>query len=94
METTLRDVVKRKKRPAIPDNCPPILSQLMKEAWHPDPDRRCSFEELSRRFGHIDPSDCHVAEYSSLAKKERDHNVLEDVFPPHIAKALREVCFV
>eukprot|EP00043_Microstomoeca_roanoka_P017580 m.184170 g.184170 ORF g.184170 m.184170 type:complete len:1326 (+) comp16663_c4_seq1:290-4267(+) len=88
LETVLRDVVKRKKRPDIPSNCPENIAQLMKEAWHFDADRRPSFDELSRRFGHIDPSACRVEGYS--LKKDTSNKVLEDVFPPHIANALRE----
>ncbi|EGD72124.1 TKL/DICTY4 protein kinase [Salpingoeca rosetta] len=88
LENTLKEVIKRKRRPLVPPNCPENIAQLMREAWHPDPDRRPSFDELARRFGHIDPSNCRM---DDGRKKGKDSNkVLEDVFPPHIAKALRE----
>ena len=89
LETVLKEVVKRKRRPIVANNMPANIAQLMKEAWHPDPDRRPSFDELARRFGHIDPSACNMDDMRRRGK-DSSNKVLEDVFPPHIAKALRE----
>ncbi|EGD74805.1 TKL/DICTY4/DRK protein kinase [Salpingoeca rosetta] len=91
MDKVLREVVRRKRRPSIPRAMPAELSIIMKESWHHDPDRRPSFNELSRRMGHVDASVCRIAVEKVTPKKRTGGNsVLEEVFPPHIAEALRQ----
>ena len=90
MDSVLRGVVRRKRRPPIPAAMPPELSIIMKESWHHDPDKRPSFNELSRRMGHVDASVCRIAVERVTPKKRSNTGVLEEVFPPHIAEALRQ----
>lgn len=91
MDTVLREVMRRKRRPLIPKAMPAELSIIMKEAWHHDPDYRPNFNELSRRLGHVDASVCRISVEKVTPRKHTSANqVLEEVFPPHIAEALRQ----
>jgi serine/threonine protein kinase len=38
--------------PKIPDECPPILRELMQVFWQADPNRRPSFKEICRLLDH------------------------------------------
>jgi hypothetical protein len=33
-------------KPKIPDNCPPLLRQIMRMCWKKDPNKRPTFDQL------------------------------------------------
>ncbi|EDQ88293.1 uncharacterized protein MONBRDRAFT_26544 [Monosiga brevicollis MX1] len=87
-ETLAQNVVRRKLRPSAPSNMPPEFSVLMNESLAADPDTRPTFVELLRR---IEPLE---GKMKINARKGnamlQDNALLEQVFPKHIATALRE----
>ena len=36
-----------------PDGCPQEIGDIMRQAWHADPDRRPSFSQVLERLKHI-----------------------------------------
>lgn len=84
------------KRPIVPDSCPPQIRVLMGDCLVGDPDHRPTFEELDQRLKRLDvetvePGEMHL---SMQVKKEqnarRTNELLFEVFPQHIAEALRD----
>lgn len=83
------------KRPSTPSDCPPRIAGLMKECLEGEPNARPTFEEIDLRLKrmtceNVDPS---VAHLSVQARKglqaSRANAILYEIFPPHIAEALR-----
>lgn len=77
-------------RPPIPDGMPQVIQQIMKECLHDNPTRRPSAEEVDSRIQGLD-----VAAVSSegfgKGIRPKDSNVsLFDIFPRHVAEALRD----
>lgn len=81
------------KRPEVPSGCPPEIQSLMTQCLAGDPLKRPSLEEIDNRLRKMDVSKVEPAYLrSQLERKQgaqRD-TLLDEVFPPHIAKALRE----
>lgn len=84
------------KRPPIPPDCPPKIAALMMECVDGDPSARPTFEEIDLRLKrmtteNVDPSQAHL---SMQARKglqvSRANTLLYELFPPHIAEALRD----
>eukprot|EP00555_Chaetoceros_dichaeta_P013092 CAMPEP_0198268664 /NCGR_PEP_ID=MMETSP1447-20131203/38306_1 /TAXON_ID=420782 /ORGANISM="Chaetoceros dichaeta, Strain CCMP1751" /LENGTH=742 /DNA_ID=CAMNT_0043959849 /DNA_START=100 /DNA_END=2328 /DNA_ORIENTATION=- len=87
------------KRPPVPSSCPPQVQSLMTDCLHGNPENRPTFEELDKRLKRLDVET--VAPMGKLvvskqAKKEareaagRTEDLLFEVFPKHIAEALRD----
>mmetsp|Transcript_24363 Transcript_24363/g.54895 ORF Transcript_24363/g.54895 Transcript_24363/m.54895 type:complete len:1195 (-) Transcript_24363:108-3692(-) len=85
------------KRPAIPAACPSDVVSIMKDCWHKNPVFRPPFEEVERRLKALDAQ--HAGPLSVFAGYQHHKNdangksheeLLYDVFPRHIANALRE----
>lgn len=75
------------KRPPVPPACPPKAAQLMEECLHSDPLKRPTFEELDLQLKRLDVP---LMEPLGLkASENRSDALLEEVFPKHVAKALR-----
>jgi hypothetical protein len=75
------------KRPPIPHGCPEQLAAMKSDCLLGDPQERPSFEELDKRLRRIDAKDF-TGKVKSGAKNA---NVsLFDIFPKHIAEALRD----
>ena len=80
------------KRPEVPEGCPPEIQTLMSECLQAVPTKRPTFSDIDVRLKQLDavkvePSD--IRGSFGTSKKTQD-TLLEEVFPPHIAKALRE----
>jgi class 3 adenylate cyclase len=81
-------------RPPVPDACPPVVSELMRECLESRPDARPAAAELDARLKQLDVDNVKPGQMIfSKQKKKEEHkttDLLLDVFPPHIAEALRE----
>ena len=85
------------KRPPIPSDCPSQIQSLMHDCLVGDAEKRPSFAEIDERLKRLDaeligPSD---PLHTLQKKKERNascrtNRLLFDVFPRHIAEALRD----
>jgi hypothetical protein len=84
------------KRPPVPASCPDKIGNLMKDCLLEDPALRPSFEEIDlmlQRLSveNVEPGELHLSAYARKElKAKRANNLLFDVFPPHIAEALRD----
>ena len=90
---TLRKVCDRRvnKRPAIPDCCPSKMVDLMKKCWNADPMARPLASSLDAilldlNFSDAEPSAGH--EQHAPAER-RTGDMMYDLFPRHIADALK-----
>eukprot|EP00049_Salpingoeca_infusionum_P008184 m.132642 g.132642 ORF g.132642 m.132642 type:complete len:578 (+) comp13940_c0_seq1:2404-4137(+) len=91
VEKVVEAVVSKNKRPPVPAECPPDIAQLMTECWEQTPTQRPTFNELQRRMANIESGVCRVHVAKAQGRSLEDAvNVLDDVFPPHVAEALRQ----
>jgi class 3 adenylate cyclase len=80
-----------KKRPAAPDNMPSHIQSLMADCVEDDGDQRPMFEEIELRLKRLNAENIRVEPdvpksfYGGVSSIS-----LSDIFPAHIAKALRE----
>jgi serine/threonine protein kinase len=79
------------KRPKVPQGCPAEIKSLMKRCLHSNPKQRPSFKDLDIRLKELDVTKVEPADVrSSFSPKDvQNDRLLEEVFPPHIARALR-----
>eukprot|EP00977_Amphora_coffeiformis_P008723 scaffold1982_cov93-Amphora_coffeaeformis.AAC.45 len=83
----LRDIMDKTicKRVKAPDNMPAQIKLLMDDCMQEDPEKRPSFEEIDLRLKRVD------AETVTPSGSKRKAQVsLFDIFPRHIAEALRD----
>lgn len=74
------------KRVKAPESTPPAIKLLMEDCLQEDPEIRPSFEEIDLRLKRIDSETASPSGYS-----HKKNNVsLFDMFPRHIAEALRD----
>mmetsp|Transcript_29576 Transcript_29576/g.62857 ORF Transcript_29576/g.62857 Transcript_29576/m.62857 type:complete len:940 (+) Transcript_29576:1-2820(+) len=76
----------RLKRPSIPSSTPAEMAVLMRDCWHEDPALRPHFEEVCRRLETLAESGF----IGIVERRRRINDLLYDVFPRHIAEALRD----
>eukprot|EP00730_Choanoeca_flexa_P005203 TRINITY_DN11901_c0_g6_i1.p1 TRINITY_DN11901_c0_g6~~TRINITY_DN11901_c0_g6_i1.p1 ORF type:complete len:479 (+),score=123.04 TRINITY_DN11901_c0_g6_i1:41-1438(+) len=91
MADLVKDVIKRKRRPAIPPTCPAEISVIIQECWTADADRRPTFKELDRRLASMDETLITQAQrrQSTAVRTTGSDRLLEEVFPKHVAEALK-----
>ena len=81
-------VMESNKRPPVPSNMPESIAAIMKECLQADPSLRPTAQELDDRLKRIQ-KDTTTGENKPL--KPKNSNIsLFDVFPRHIAEALRD----
>mmetsp|Transcript_11960 Transcript_11960/g.23845 ORF Transcript_11960/g.23845 Transcript_11960/m.23845 type:complete len:745 (+) Transcript_11960:234-2468(+) len=84
----------KRKRPPVPSSCPLQIGLLMKECQKESPKTRSNFTILSYDLKKLDASDVDQIRSSfshQLKKKNKfGHDLLSEVFPKHIAEALKE----
>jgi len=84
------------KRPILPKSCPSAVSSLMMDCLVANPLNRPSFEELDLRLKRLDVDNVEpgAMNLSMQATKDyiadRNEELLFDVFPRHVAEALRD----
>jgi guanylate cyclase, other len=94
LESVLREVCDPtiNKRPPVPVDTPAAIASLMQECHSSTHDGRPSFEEIDKRLRRIDAEQVEPGEsrFSSQRKKSaRNEDLLNKVFPKHVADALR-----
>ncbi|EDQ85134.1 uncharacterized protein MONBRDRAFT_34366 [Monosiga brevicollis MX1] len=95
MIPTLREIAhphksKKPLRPTIPKDCSQDLSELMQSCWKENPLQRPTFEEIDTKLRSLQVRNVGMNMMQAHIDKKRQGNVLQDVFPPHIAAALAE----
>jgi class 3 adenylate cyclase len=79
------------KRPATPDNMPAHIRSLMADCVQDDGDQRPMFEEIELRLKRLNAENIRVEPDVSKSFYGGVSSIsLSDIFPRHIAKALRE----
>ena len=94
----LKDVADKdiQKRPPVPPSCPVQVQSLMSDCLVEDSDARPSFEELDKRLKRVDAEDVEQSTSETFRKsvnkgKNQGASIsLFDIFPKHIAEALRD----
>jgi len=76
-----------RKRPPMPWNMPNKTKSLMSDCLEEEPQKRPSFEELDLRLQRIDVDAADIGLGSSI---KRSNVSLFDIFPRHVAEALRD----
>ena len=78
-----------RKRPLVPPHMPTPIRSMMADCLVEDPGDRPSFEELDHRLKRVDAKS--VEPTQLLRSSTRTANIsLFDIFPRHIAEALRD----
>jgi len=83
------------KRPIVPDVIPPMVGNMMEECLLDDPDARPTFMEMDLRLKRltaesVEPGNMNFSVQTRGTKERRANELLYDIFPPHIADALRD----
>ncbi|CAB9519143.1 Receptor-type guanylate cyclase gcy [Seminavis robusta] len=83
------------KRPSAPADCPQQLGSMMCDCIVADPTERPTFEELDKRLQRIDVRKMKENGFRGSASRQsygRDRTTVSlfDIFPKHIAEALRD----
>ena len=84
------------KRPPVPLSCPSAVASIMKECLDKTPGSRPTFEQLDLRLKDLDVENVEPGKMSfSMQEKKlleagRSEELLFDVFPKHIAEAIRD----
>lgn len=77
------------KRPPVPTACPPRAASLMAECLSANPCHRPTFGELDLQLKRLDVEMMEPIG-NAASKQTRTENLLYEVFPRHIADALRD----
>lgn len=82
-----------KRRPRIPRACPLTIKTAMRSCWEDMPSKRPSFKDLDIQLKALDIANVEPAvRRRSIQSKgiDLETKLLHEVFPPHIAQALKE----
>ena len=82
------------KRPPVPPACPPQVEILMSDCLVSAPHNRPSFEELDQRLRRLEVDNIEFQGRQTFSlqssKMQRTDDLLFQVFPQHVAEALRD----
>lgn len=78
------------KRPPVPASCPPKAQTLMMECLVGDPRRRPTFEELDLQLKRLDVATMEPIRKKEDPNKEEQALLVYDLFPKHVADALKK----
>lgn len=76
-------------RPGIPRAADRVIAEIMMNCWKVKPSERPIFAEISKQLNVLDICDVSAAMSSAAEEIAQGQRVLNDVFPPHIAAALK-----
>ena len=81
-----------KKRPSPPFSMPPKAQTLMAECLCDDPRQRPTFEELDLQLKRLDTSimEPTAGQHSNKSEEAQNDIEFDEIFPAHIAAALKE----
>ena len=81
------------KRPPTPEGCPVEMERLMKKCWDKDPAKRPSCRELDMKLKSLNAARVEPTRRSVSMQRVKNtggtDGLLEEVFPAHVAEALR-----
>jgi class 3 adenylate cyclase len=77
------------KRPPVPDGCPGVVESLMNDCVHADPEQRPTFEELDKRLKRTEVETVEPGKDKNKSQTKPSLSLF-DIFPQHIAEALRD----
>lgn len=86
-------VMRRNKRPVLPESCPQEIKTLINQCVHDDPSKRPTFEEIDETLKHMEVLNVEPANrLSKIQMKQKDltESLLYEVFPKHVAENLRD----
>lgn len=80
------------KRPPTPNNAPPQVQSLMQDCLVNNADARPSLDEIDTRLKRVDLQELKLEEAKQAARAREDKSSISlfDIFPQHIAEALKE----
>ena len=86
------------RRPPVPPTCPPQIASIMADCLVAEPANRPTFEELDLRLKRLDVENVEPGQTVFSMQKNKKNNfgrsrseeILFEVFPHHIAEALRD----
>ena len=80
---------KIQKRPIVPTATPSNVATLMTDCFNTDPDLRPSFQEIDIRLRRL--NNVSVAPTTGITSyRNQSEGLLYEIFPPHVADALKE----
>ena len=96
--TVLDEIVDKNvnKRPSVPAGMPPKIAEIMNECVDGNPEKRPTFEEIDLRIqrldsDNVDPGETIISHQLNKSKRRASsEDLIHQVFPPHVAKALVE----
>lgn len=77
---------KIQKRPTVPTATPSNVSTLMVDCFNTDPDLRPSFQEIDIRLRRLN----NISVAPTNSHRNQSEGLLYEIFPPHVADALKE----
>lgn len=80
---------KMNKRPVMHYSCPPRMAELVKKLWSRDPSMRPQAKELDMLLMDMDVRDAEPRSEEQVNAKPRTDDMLYEIFPKHIAEALK-----
>lgn len=91
----VREVLKQiadpniRKRPGVPSATPSLVAALMVDCFNHDAELRPSFQEIDTRLRRLDTVTVAPANVN-LPHRTKGEGLLYEIFPKHVADALRE----
>jgi guanylate cyclase len=90
------------KRPPVPVGCPMRIADIMKECIDGNPEKRPSFEEIDVRIRRLDSENVapgnnrfdHQKTHQQMRRASKEEDLIQQVFPKHVAQALIRGCKV
>lgn len=89
--TVLRGICNRRvnKRPEVPTNMPMRIVEITKKCWSADPVARPLIKELDSQFCAFQAVDVEPVDENHHAAQTRKGDMMYEIFPKHIADALK-----
>ena len=81
---------KKPKRPVMPKSATVQIQELIQACWRTDASQRPTFVDIDNEMRTMQVRNVGESILKSKQEKKQQGDVLHDIFPPHIAKALAE----